>query len=95
MLQHRKIRIGKKSIEAVVFKLASKNLIVIKGREGYIMCGYLDLKAAEKFKDLAVKITGVSTIADALKARVYSATSRARRLGIYRGQPIKEVLRII
>ena len=59
------------------------------------MCGYLNLKAAEKFKEVAVKITGISTIGDALRARVHSATRQASRLGIYKGQAVKEALRII
>ena len=95
MLQNKKIKIGKKSVEAILFKLASKNLIVIKGKKGYIMCGYLNLKTAEKFKEVAVKIIGISTISDALKARVHSATGWAQRLGIYKGQAVKEVLKII
>ena len=95
MLQHKKIKIGKKTVEAILFTLTRKNLIVIKGARGYVMCGYLNLKVAEKFKDVAVKITGVSTIAEALKATVNSCTSHARRLGIHKGQRVKDVLKII
>ncbi len=95
MLQHIKIKVGKKTAEAMLFSLAGKNLIVLKGPRGYIMCGYLNMKAAERFKDVAAKITGVSTISEALKATVTSCTSHARRLGIHKGQSIKEVLKII
>jgi uncharacterized protein YunC (DUF1805 family) len=95
MFKHKKIKVGKKYIEAIWVKLQSKNLILLKGSRGYVMCGYLNLRAAEKFKDAAVKITGVSTIDEALKAAVHSCTGPARRLGIYNGQPIKEVLKII
>jgi uncharacterized protein YunC (DUF1805 family) len=95
MLKHRKIRAGKKYIEAIWIKLQGKNFILIRGSRGYVMCGYLNLKAAEKFKDAAVKITGVSTIEEALKAAVHSLTSPARKLGIYKGQPVKEVIKII
>ena len=95
MLIHRKIRIGRKSLEAVCFSLFSKNLIVIRGKHGYIMCGYINLKAAEMFKDVAVKVTGVSSIKDVLRARVNSSTSSAKRLGIYKNQPVKDVLKII
>ena len=95
MLQNKKIKIGKKRVEAILFKLASKNLIVIKGKKGYIMCGYLDLRTAEKFKDVAVKITGISTIGDAINSRVHSTTRQASRLGIHKGQAVKEVLKII
>ncbi len=95
MLQHKKIRIGKNNIEALLLNLSSKNLIVLRGRKGYIMCGYLNLKAAEKFNDAAVKITGVSTIEGALRARVRSVTKEAGRLGIHKGQAVREVLKII
>ena len=95
MLIHKKIRVGKKYVEALEMKLASKNLILLKGSKGYVMCGYLNLAVAQKFEDAAVKITGVSSIKEALKARVSCCTSQARKLSIYKGQPIKEVIKII
>ena len=78
-----------------MINLQSKNFILLKGRNGYVMCGYLNLKTAEKFKDVAIKIVGVSTIEEALKAKVHSCTSQAKRLGISKGQPVKETLKII
>ncbi len=95
MIKCPKIKIGGKYIEAFLLSLQSKNLILLRGSRGYVMCGYLNLKAAERFKDAAIKITGISTIEEALKTSVHSCTSSARRLGIYKGQPIKEVLKII
>lgn len=95
MLKHKRIRVGRKYIEAIWVKLQAKNFILLKGSRGYVMCGYLNLRAAEKFKDTAIKITGVSTIEEALKAKVASCTSPARRLDIDKGQPIKEILKII
>lgn len=95
MVQYKKIKVGKKSVETVLFNLAGKNLIVLRGSRGYIMCGYLNMAAAEKFKDVAVKITGVSTISEALRTTVASCTSRARALGIRRAQSVKDVLKII
>jgi uncharacterized protein YunC (DUF1805 family) len=59
------------------------------------MCGYLNLEAAEKFNDVAIKITGIATIDDALKASVVSCTSRAKSLGIAEGQSVQDVLKII
>lgn len=95
MLITRKIRVGRKIIEGLATNLQSKNFILLKGSRGYIMCGYLNLKTAEKFKDAAVKIVGVATLEDALKASVAACTSAARRLGIFPGQPVKKVLKII
>lgn len=95
MLQHTYIKTGNKRLEAVLFGLGAKNLIVIRGSRGYIMCGYLNLQAAEKFKDVAVKITGVSDLGSAVRATVAACSGAARRLGIYKGQKIKDVLKII
>jgi uncharacterized protein YunC (DUF1805 family) len=95
MYEVKKIESGGKSIQAFRIKLLDKNLIVIRGSKGYIMCGYLNLAAAHRAGDAAVKITGVSTIREALKGRVHSCTACARKSGIYPGQPVKEVLKII
>jgi len=95
VLKYKKIKVGKNYIEAVLVKLQSKNLILFRGRKGYVMCGYLNLTVAEKFKDAAVKIVGVSKIKEALNATVHSCSFPARKLGIHKGQPIKEVLKLI
>jgi uncharacterized protein YunC (DUF1805 family) len=95
MLITKKIRVGKNYILAVQLRLLSKKLIILRGSKGYVMCGYLNLRVAEKFKDTAVKITGVSTIQEALRVRVHSCTRQAKRLGIYKGQPVKHALTII
>ena len=95
MLKSKKSKTVKKSIEALLIPLSTKNLIILRGSRGYVMCGYLNLRIAQKFNDAAVKIVGVSSIKDALRASVHSCTSAARKLGIYKGQPIKEVLKII
>ena len=95
MIKREKIKIGAKYIEAILINLQSKNLILLRGSRGYAMCGYLNMKTAGKFKDVAIKITGISTIEEALKTSVHSCTSSARKLGIYKGQLIREVLKII
>jgi uncharacterized protein YunC (DUF1805 family) len=95
MLKQKNIKIGKGRVEAILFGLVGKNLIVLRGSAGYVMCGYLNLRAAEKFRDVAVKITGVSTIDEALKTTVASCTRAAKKLGIRKGQKIREVLKII
>ncbi len=95
MIINRTIKAGKKSIEAFLIPLLGKNLILLKGSRGYIMCGYLNLNAARKFREAAVKITGINTIDEALKANVHSCSPAAAKLGIAKGQPVKAVLKII
>ncbi len=95
MLKSGKIKVGQRKITAITMKLGDKNLVVLSGRKGFIMCGYLNMAVANKFGDIAIKITGVSTIKDALFAKVHSASNTAKRLGIKKGQPIKDVLKVI
>jgi len=95
MIRYKKIKIGKKYIDVFLIKLLSKNLILLRASKGYIMCGYLDLAVAEKFGDVAVRITGVSTIGEAMNATVSSCTTYAKKLGISPGQPIRDALKII
>ena len=95
MVTIKKIKVGKHFVEAMLTRLGERNLIVLKGRKGYIMCGYLNIKAADKFKDIGVKIVNVSTIEEAVKTKVHSMTYAAKKLGIYKEQEIKDVLEII
>jgi len=95
MLEHKTLKIGRKTLKAIRFKLGAQNLIVIKGRRGYVMCGYLNLKTAEKFHEAAVIVSGVSTIAGMIKGRVFNVSSEAKKLGIHKNQPIQDVLKII
>lgn len=95
MLVHKTIKIGACSIEAVSIGLLTKNFVLLRGSKGYVMCGYLDMSAAEKFNDVAVKVTGVAAIDDALNATVHSCSRAARKLGISEGQAVKDILPLI
>ena len=59
------------------------------------MCGYLNMRAAAKFKDAAAKITGISTIKEALNTKIHSVTSTAKKMGLRKGQTVKDALKII
>ena len=91
----KQITIGTKKIEALCFKLQEKNLIVLRGDKGYVMCGYLNMDAANKFNDVAVKITGVTSIEDALNAKAAEVSNAAANLGIRKEMAIQDILKII
>ncbi|HTY45917.1 MAG TPA: DUF1805 domain-containing protein [Patescibacteria group bacterium] len=94
MFRIKKIKVGRRYVEALSTRLLTKNLVLLKGRKGYVMCGYLNMASAEKFNDAAAMVTGVATIADALKAQVRACTTAARTMGIYEGQAVREALMI-
>lgn len=95
MIRSRKIKICGRTLESVVIGLGKKKFILIRGRKGYVACGYLNMNVAEKFGDVAVQVQKVSTVTDMLKANVHAMTSGARAAGIRKNQMVKEILDVI
>lgn len=70
------------------------NMIVVQCKKGYLMCGYLNMDAAEKFGDAAVLVSGAG-FDEVLSNPIKGATSKARALGItdgITGQKAAEIL---
>jgi uncharacterized protein YunC (DUF1805 family) len=95
VMEHRRIKIGKRYIECLVLALSGKNLIVLRGSKGYLMCGYLNLRTAIRCHDAAIKVVGISTVEETLHAKVTAATPAAKKLGVFKGQAVKEALALI
>ena len=70
-------------------------LLVITGKKGYIMCGYLNINTAQKRNDAACIVTGVKTIEDMLNSNVVALTAKAQSLGISMNMGVKQVLEIL
>ena len=88
MLVSRNIEVGQKTILALSVKLGQKSLVLLKGELGYVSCGYLNLEVANKFKDIAVIVSGIETIEDVLKSRVQALSDEAKKIGLKEGQLI-------
>ncbi|MBN2013590.1 MAG: DUF1805 domain-containing protein [Candidatus Altiarchaeota archaeon] len=76
-------------------ELQNANLLLITAERGYVMCGYLDIKAAEKLGDSACIVTGVKTFDDVLESRIVGVSSKARELGIREGMSGREALSLL
>jgi uncharacterized protein YunC (DUF1805 family) len=68
------------------------NLVFIRGNNGFIMCGYLNLETAEKMGNIAAIATGVKTVDDMLKKDIVSSTTYAQKVGIKPGISVLEAL---
>lgn len=95
VIEYRKVTVGAENVDAICITLLSKNFILLRGNKGYVACGYLDMKVADKFKDVAVKITGVSTINEALKAKAAVVSAAAKRIGLHKGEAVRDILKKI
>jgi len=71
----------------------SPPLVLLIGNKGFVMCGYLNIDAAEKLGVAAAVVTGVSTVEDALNAEVKAATEEAKKNGVDVGMPGREAIR--
>lgn len=60
------------------------NMIVIECGAGYLMCGYLNMAAAEKFGDAAVLVSGAD-FAAVLANPIRGMTPAAAALGVTEG----------
>jgi uncharacterized protein YunC (DUF1805 family) len=74
------------------FEMQKYPLLVIRAEKGFLMCGYLNIDAAEMLGDSAAKVKGVQNFEDMLKAQIVEATQQARNLGIEPGMTGKEAL---
>jgi len=96
LIQVAPIKIGEKSATGLRVELPdSPPLVAIIGEKGFVMCGFLNMEAAERLKVAAATVSGVNTFEDALQAQVKAATSKAQALGIKPGMKGVEALRIL
>lgn len=57
------------------------DMLIILADKGFIMCGYLNIQAAERMNDAAVLI-GAKELEDMLTNKVRALTPKAQELGI-------------
>lgn len=92
----KEIKINNSVFKGIELDLCDNSkLLVITGKKGYIMCGYLNINTAQKRNDVACIVTGVKTIEDILNSNVVAITSQAQKLGITMGMEVKKVLEIL
>ncbi len=85
---------GKAAVGLKVDLPDSPPLLMIIGQTGFVMCGFLNVDAAEKINVATAMVSGVKTFDDVLEAEVKAATSRAQAKGVKPGMKGKEALKL-
>ncbi|MBC8223246.1 DUF1805 domain-containing protein [Candidatus Bathyarchaeota archaeon] len=67
-------------------------LVLIEGDKGFVMCGYLNIDAAESLGATAAVVSGVSSWEDVLNAQIKTATSKAKAMGLEPGKVVRDVI---
>ena len=87
-----KIKIGSNVALGVNLELPNANIIVIRAKKGYVMCGYLSMETANRLGDIAAKVKGVKNFDELLKAKVVEVSEKAKENDIKEGITGKEAL---
>ncbi len=95
MIQAESVEIGGKSFEFMRMAMGTAPLLVLKGSKGFVMCGYLNLEAANKLGDVAVRVTGVSDLRSLTESKVAGVSEKASAMGIREGQKVSEILGLL
>mgnify|MGYP001313384366 CR=1 FL=1 len=96
MISLEPIELDGKQVLGIQVQLPKTNLLAITTKQGYIMCGALDVsllnqRLADR-KILAGRAVGVRTLEDLLEAPLESVTLQAEKNGIYSGMKGKDAL---
>ncbi len=86
---------GRKALGVRVELPGSPPLLLIVAERGFVMCGFLNVEAAERLGVAAAMVSGVRTFEDVLEAPVRACTSKARELGVREGMKGREALELM
>lgn len=84
-MQTKDISIKGEIVKGYQIDLPNARLIAIVAKNGYLMCGYLNIEASDKFNDCAAVVKGVSSIDELLSKEVSAVSSAAMEKGIKPG----------
>jgi uncharacterized protein YunC (DUF1805 family) len=86
------IQLDKGKAEGFLIELDNAPLILIKAKKGYVMCGYLNMNAANKLGDIAGRVTKVKSFEDVLNAEILEISDNAKKAGLAAGMRGKDFL---
>jgi uncharacterized protein YunC (DUF1805 family) len=96
MIEINQLKIDSKTAVGLKVDLPdSPPLLLVMGETGFVMCGFLNMNAAEKLNVSAAAVSGVKSFEDVLEARVKAVTSEARKKGIEAGMKGKDAIELL
>jgi Uncharacterized conserved protein len=92
MIEIDTININGREYETLKVDIDPAPLILVRGKKGFLMCGYLNMEAADKLGAVAVSTSGVKTVDDILNKPVTKISMKARELGVKEGMAGRQAL---
>lgn len=95
MIKSENVKISGSDYEYLRMDMGSAPLVILKGKKGFVMCGYLNMEAANKLGDCAVRVTGVNDLDTVLSSNAVGVSEGARELGISEGQKVSDFIHLL
>lgn len=96
MINVEQLNIGNKTVTGLKVDLPdSPPLLAIIGKTGFVMCGFLNIEAAEKLNVTAAVVSGVRTFEDVLNAEIKEVTTKAKEKGVTVGMKGEEAIKLL
>lgn len=95
MIEADSVEISGSEYEYIRVPMARAPFLLLKGTKGFVMCGYLNLEAANKLGDCAVRVSGVSDLQTLLDSKAAGVSEEAKKLGIIEGQKVSEFIHLL
>jgi uncharacterized protein YunC (DUF1805 family) len=94
-MKTQQIKLEKGTATGYEINLGNAPLLLIQAQKGYLMCGYLNIAAANKLGDIAGRVTGVKTFDDVLNASLVEVSENAKKLNIHEGMKGKDFINML
>jgi uncharacterized protein YunC (DUF1805 family) len=91
-MKHVDFELNGKKAHGLEVELPGAPLVVAWGGSGFVMCGYLNIDAAEKLGVAAAMVRGVKTVDDLLAAKVQNVSKAGAARGIQEGMAGRDAL---
>jgi len=85
---------GKAALGLKVELPDSPPLLLIVGRHGFLMCGFLNMEAAEKLNVAAAIVSEVKSFEEMLDKEVIAVSSKAEKYGAKQGMLGREIVKL-
>lgn len=76
----------------LVVDLPGAPLVLARAANGFVMCGFLDVRSADKFQAAAAVVRGVKTVDDLLAKAVTDVSAAAAARGVTVGMTGRQAL---
>ena len=90
-----KIEFDGRKYSTVKQNIGNLPLIVVRAKNGYVACSYIDKTTAEKVGDVAAFVAGVKDVNGFMRAKIRHVTTWAENIGVREGMSVKKALELM